>query len=271
MPLADYDAYVNALRTAQGADFVLSQSAAPTATRFFDMSRFFLPTPATPTASVVYNKSSDRAINSFVSNPSTGRLSILGARLNPANVGGVALMLVDILNISGGLDGSLTTAQTTNLPTAALTRYTSGEGVHAALIILTALGGTASTVTCSYTNQAGTAGRASTAVVIGGTGFNAAGALIRMPLQVGDTGVRSVESVTLSGTTGAVGNFGVVLYRPLAMVFANDIEGANVIDAVSSGRMAGHFAEVQDDACLSVFGAVMSAQSFHGVVLLQEV
>lgn len=272
MPLADFDAYQAALRRAHAADFVTAGSGVGFAAgRFGDVSRVLLPTPATPTASVALDKTSDRAINSFVPNAITGRMSILGARLNPSGVGGVALMLVDMLNISGGLDATLTTAQTTNLPTAALTRYTSGAGVHAALVNHATVGGTAVTVTASYTNQAGTSGRTSTAVVFGGSGLTAAGALVRLPLMAGDTGVRSVESVTLSGTTGSAGNFGVVLYRPLAMVFANDVEGANLIDCVSTGRMVGQFAEVENDACLSCFATMAVTQALNGAILLAEV
>jgi hypothetical protein len=59
----------------------------------------------------------------------SGRLSILGGRMNTAGAAGVCLLLVDLLNISGGLSRTVTTAQTTGLPTAALTRFTGGEGV----------------------------------------------------------------------------------------------------------------------------------------------
>lgn len=272
MALADFDAYVASLRAASAADFMTTTSGvAYNATRFGDLSRSFLPTPVVPTTSVALDKSSDRAINSFTPNSSTGRLSILGGRINPSGLGGVALMLVDMLNISGGLNASLATAQTTNLPTAALTRYTSGVGVHAALIVHATVGGTAVTATCSYTNQAGTPGRTTPTVVFAGSGLTGAGTLIRLPLEAGDTGFQSVESVTLSATTGTAGNFGVVLYRPLAMLFANDMEGANLFDAVSTGRMVGQFAEVEDDACLSCFAVMAVAQGLTGAILLSEV
>lgn len=271
MPLADYDAYVDALRQNLAADFQTSVATPVSTARFGDLSRILLPTPVTPTASVALSKSSDRAINSPVPNASAGRMSILGARVNPSGTAGVALMLVDMLNISGGLDATLATAQTTNLPTAALTRYTSGEGVHAALIVHATVGGTGVTVTASYTNQAGTPGRTTTAVIFGGSGQTSAGTMMRLALQAGDTGVRSVESVTLSATTGTAGNFGVVLYRPLAMMMVNDVEGANVLDNVSSGRMVGQFAEVANDACLSCFAVMASAQALAGAILLAEV
>lgn len=271
MAFANYDAYLTQYRANQGADFQMSASiASGQAARFLDCSRVLLPAPAVPTTSVAYNKSSDRAINTFVPDAGTGRLSILGARLNPSGLSGVAVMVVDILNMSGGLNATVTTPQTTNLPTAALTRYTNGEGVHAALLLYSGIGGTATTATVEYTNSAGTGSRVSTAVTFGGTPLNTAGILIRIPLQAGDTGIRSVESVTLAATTGTAGNFGVVLYKPIAWILANDVEGANIADCVSTGRVLGQFNEVEDDACLSIFAIFPSAQAVNGSIILGE-
>ena len=270
MAFADVDAYVAAARRNRVADFQMSANAGFAAGRLGNLSRQFLPAPALPTASVALDNTSDRAINGVVPNAGGGRQSILGGRINTSGLGGVVLMLVDMLTISGGLDATVTTAQTTNLPTAALPRYTSGVGVHAALVIHSQLGGTATTATVSYTNQANTAGRTSTAMNIGATGFREVGALLRIPLEAGDTGVRSVESVTLAATTSSAGNFGVVLYRPLAMLICNDVEGAHVHDCISSARMIGQCAEVLDDACLSLFAIMPVAQGASGAILLGE-
>lgn len=121
-------------------------------------------------------------------------------------------VLIDRLSHQGGLSGTVTTAQTTNLPTAALTRYTSGVGVYAALEVYTAVGATDALWTVSYTNQAGTAGRTASWLMAdtpGGNSFHP------IPLVGSDTGVRSVESVTLTPSTGTAGNFGVTLFKPL--------------------------------------------------------
>ncbi len=270
MAFADYDAYIDALKANIAADWQMSATSVGV-TRLANYSALFVPAPTVPTTSVALDKTDNRAINGQVPNAGSGRLSILAGRINPSGIGGIGLLLVDMLNISGGLDATLTTAQTTNLPTAALTRYTSGEGVHAALVVHTIIGTTATTATVSYTNTVPTSGRTSTAVAFGGTGFREAGALIRIPLQAGDTGITSVESVTLAATTGTIGNFGVVLYKPLAFMFVSDVEGANVVDCVSSGRMVGQMNEVLDDACLSVFGtAAAASQAVSGFVLLGE-
>jgi hypothetical protein len=268
---ADLDAYLAALRLNNAADWQMGATAVP-APRLANFSLNFVPSiGAIPTTSVALNKTDPRAINGAIPNAGSGRLSILGARINPSGVGGVAVVVVDILNISGGLDATLTTAQTTNLPTAPLTRYTDGDGVHAALVVHSIIGTGGTTATVSYTNQAGTPGRTSTGVVIGGTGFREVGTMIRLPVQAGDTGFRSIESVTLAGSTATIGNFGVMLYRPLAAFFANNVEGANIMDCISTGRMVGQMNEVLDDACLSVFGtAAASSQAVSGFILLGE-
>lgn len=164
-----------------------------------------------PTTSVALSASSTGALLG----PTGARLlSIESTLLNVNKLGTV--MLVDLLNISGGLSGTSTSTQTTNLPTATLTRYTSGTGVLAALVVWTTVGTTSATATVSYTNHAGTAGRTGTCYFYNGA--NSSDLVVPVALQSGDTGVRSVESVTLSASTGTAGNFGVALFRPLAIV-----------------------------------------------------
>lgn len=266
--LADYDAYLDALRQNRGADFQMNAAAARSL-RLSALWRTFLPAPGTPTTSVALDDTSDVAIGPLPT-VNTGRLTLLGARANPGGTGGVCLIVADILNQSGGLNGTLTTEQTTNLPTAALTRCTSGEGVMAGLLITTLLGSTGTTFTVRYTNQAGTSGQISTATAIGTTGFREAGAILPVPLAAGDTGVRSVEGVTLASST-TTGSFGVVLFKPLAMIALNDFQGAHVIDAVSSGGFIGALAQAEPGACISLLGVMNAAQVVSGSILLSEV
>lgn len=269
MPLTDYDEYAARLRENRAADFQMT-SASGAIQRLCFASRVFVPAPATPTASVALDRTSAHSIAPIPA-VGSGRLSILGARLNPSGIGGQALILVDMFNVSGGLNATLTTAQTTNLPTAALTRFTSGEGVMAGLCVWSVIGTTTTTATVSYTNQAGTPGQISTATIIGGPIWREAGRIIPIPLAAGDTGVRSVESVTLAGNTGGAGDFGVCLFKPLAMFAMNDFQGAHVFDAISTGGFIGALAEVHPDACLSVFGIGNVSQAVTGSIILGEV
>lgn len=183
-------------------------------------------------------------------------------------------ILIDRLSHQGGLSGTVATAQTTNLPTAALTRYTSGEGVMIALEIYTTIGTTATTATVSYTNQAGTPGQISKEVRIGATATREAGTFIIVPLANGDTGVQSVESVTLVATTGTAGAFGVTLFKPLFPAY-NFMQSSNpfakTIDMVLGGGMM--FAPIGDNACLNMimFRGGGTSHTFTGTIKIIEV
>jgi hypothetical protein len=162
------------------------------------------------------------AAGTIVTPPGSGTRRLIGSRYHSRNTDNHTLgpgvgMLYDRLSHQSGLDGTVTTPQTTNLPTAALTRYTSGDGVVIMVSIYLGVGATPTTITASYTNQAGTSGRTTEAGVLGGPSFAGPGATI-LGLQAGDTGVRSVESVTLAGSTGSAGNFGVTLMKPLILL-----------------------------------------------------
>lgn len=174
---------------------------------------------------------------------------------------GGSLLFYDRLTQQGGLSGTVeATAQTTNLPTAALTRYTSGAGVFAALEIYTAIGTTATTATVSYTNSSGTSGRTSATLTFGGSSDRNVGSVVPLPMQAGDNGVRSVESVTLAATTGTAGNFGVTLLKPLLSVPTSNIARASVFDTV---RDLGAMLEpVLADACLGVIYCANTSSSW---------
>jgi hypothetical protein len=162
---------------------------------------------------------------------------------------GGQLWICDRLSHQAGLDATVTTAQTTNLPTAALTRYTSGTGVLMTLEIYTQIGATGTTVSASYTNQAGTAGQTSPLVTFGGTNFREIQRVFVLPFQSGDTGVRSVESVTVTATTGTAGNFGVTLVYPLVPFTSVVLQP---FQSQSNGYvyLGGFLPEILDNACL---------------------
>jgi hypothetical protein len=268
MALIDFDEYVIKLTENRTIDFQMVGTA-NRPNRLFGAWRLFTPTPAIPTTSVTLNKNSAESIGP-IPETSTGVLQLLGARLNSSGASGIAIILMDLLVHSGGLNATLTTPQTTNLPTAALTRHTTGEGVMAGIVIYTAVGTIATTVTISYTNSSGVSGRTSTPTSFGATGFREIGALLPIPLEAGDTGIRSIESVTLAGTTGSIGNFGVCLYKQLAMLSMESFTGAAALDMVSTGGVVGQFAEINDDACLTIGTVANTAQLVSGAIILSE-
>ena len=114
--------------------------------------------------------------------------------------------------------GNVTTAQTVvSFPT--LTRPgATGEGLEIWIECYTATGPTASNVTVQYTNSAGISGRntVSTAHITS----MPANRMYQVPLQSGDTGVRSIQSLTLSVSTGTAGSIGVTLMRRLSSISA---------------------------------------------------
>jgi hypothetical protein len=183
------------------------------------------------------------------------------------------VILADRLVSTGGLSGTVTTAQTTNLPTPALTRYTSGIGVLAALEIYTTIGTTQTTATISYTNESSVSGRTSKAVLFGASSFNEAGRLFIMPLQEGDLGVKSVESVTLVGTTGTAGNFGVTLFKYLAPMVNVDSSqccyGSNFTIPVLGGGF--FMPKIEQNACLMFINtSAVSSSSIFGELYFGE-
>jgi hypothetical protein len=267
MALTDFNEYVDKLEENRVADFSTStiRTLRPNANW-----QYFNPAPATPATSVALDKNSAQSMSPIPA-VSTGRLTMLGARINTSTNGAATMMVVDLLNVSGGLNATLTTPQTTNLPTAALTRYTSGEGVMAGIVVYSIIGTTITTITVSYTNSSGVSGRISTATQIGGGFYREVGILIPIPLQGADKGFRSIESVTVASTTGSAGNFGVCLFKPLSMISLESATGAMPLDSVSTGCIINSLCEIHPDACLTVSAITAVNFGITGALILGEV
>lgn len=130
------------------------------------------------------------------------------------------LMLCDYLLYYPFIDGDDTGVQTFD-NTVTLPRYTSGVGVQAMLVSQGSYTGNV-TFTISYTNQDGVPGRTSptattntaalaATIVNSGTAAGSRGPFI--PLQSGDTGIRSVESITFGSPNGGI--LSLVLVKPI--------------------------------------------------------
>jgi hypothetical protein len=147
-------------------------------------------------------------------NPGGGRQLFLTGACGILSIPG-SLHLFDRLADFSGLNATTITAQ--NTTSLAVSRYTgaAAAGNRIFLEIYTIIGATGTTISASYTNEAGTSGRTTVATSFGATGFREAQRFIPLTLQAGDYGVRSVESVTVLATTGTVGDFGVTIVRPI--------------------------------------------------------
>ena len=146
------------------------------------------------------------------------------------------LLLCDRLWHNSGFTITSTAAQTVNsvaFPARDRNGSTNGEGVLLGVEISTATGSGTPTITANYTNQAGTSGRTatnSTATV----GSSAAGTFYPIGLAAGDTGVRSVQTLTLSATWTS-GTMHLVAYRVLATLELPAAGIPNAVDALTSG------------------------------------
>ena len=168
------------------------------------------------------------------------------------------MILLDYIGFYGFIDESILDEQlldnTTPLP-----RYADGAGVQLMPVVVAGQTG-GQPFTVNYTNSNGVSGRVTQSHVMGtqfvnGTILHSIQANASYPnngpflsLQAGDSGVRSVESVTIGGI-GDVGLFALVLVKPLATFALFGIDAPTevdyFVDAVS-------MPEIKDDAYLNL-------------------
>ena len=180
--------------------------------------------------------------------------------------------LLDYLGFYGFVDESVTDEQFMD-NTVGLTRYADGKGVQLMPVVVAGhTGGQPFTV--KYVNQDGVPGRVTKTATMGtqvtnGTILHSQGAggpYVNngpfLTLQAGDTGVRSVQSVTIGGV-GDVGLFALVLVKPLATfsLFGND--SATEVDYLVDTPT---IPEIQNDAYLNLI--VMPNGQIAGSTLL---
>lgn len=224
MAIADLDTYKDAIKNPRRRLNLAKQDAFTSSSLRWTDTSGLSPFPAsTPSTAVALDRTS--SVGNFA-RESIGDFRVLKTQLSYCDfnfddfTARGTLMLYDLLSWQGGLSGTATGEQTTNLSTAALSRYTTGAGVWAGLRIWSAIGTTATVARLNYTDQAGTTSRTSLDIVWGGStnGHNGQHRLHLVPPQQGDTGYRSVQGVTADATTGTAGNFGVMLFRPLLFI-----------------------------------------------------
>lgn len=167
------------------------------------------------------------------------------------------LMLVDLLGFYPITSVTTTGAQTLN-NTVTLPRYTTGAGVQAFITPSTVMGAATPNISIGYTNSAGTASRATpatlpigntaaavTSIVYSGTGAGKFGPF--MPLQAGDAGIRSVQSINLSASYLS-GVLNLVLAKPLLTLPITTLGVTAERDLVNQ---IASMPKVYDGACLA--------------------
>ncbi len=224
---------------------------------------------ASPGVSVAMRQSTDGGIFHGGSvSPAKKFVRELMAMTVTATAVPMPMILLDYLLYYPFIDESSTDEQAlTTIVT--LPRYTDGAGVQMMAIAVAAqTGGQQFFVT--YTNSAGVAGRISKTVTmstqsVNGTVVttartNSGGPFIG--LQNGDTGVRSIESVTMLGID--VGLFTLVLVKPLCQMSIRGIDAPVEIDLLKDFSQC---PQVQDDAYLNFIvhpGGTLAAAPIHG-------
>lgn len=187
----------------------------------------------------------------------------------------ISCKLLDYLGFYGFVDESVLDEQPMD-NTQGLTRYSDGVGVQLMPVVVAGhTGGQPFTV--KYTNQDGISGRITQTVTMGtqvvngtilhsqgsGTAYVNNGPFI--PLQRGDTGVRSVESVTIGGI-GDVGLFSLVLVKTLATFSLFGADSATEVDYLTD--MAS-LPEIKDDAYLNIIAlpnATLAGAPIIGII-----
>ncbi len=168
------------------------------------------------------------------SNPVSGNSYL--ARLIAMTTAAGQLLLCDRLWHNSGFNLILTSAQTVNSatwPDRSADGTANGEGVLLGVEISSATGSGTPTITVNYTNQANASGKTATNAVAT-VASSPAGAFYPIGLAAGDTGVRSVQSLTLSSSWTS-GTMHLVAYRVLARLDIGGAGPSNALDAISGG------------------------------------
>ena len=173
------------------------------------------------------------------SNPVSGNSYL--ARLEvSSNIAGT-LLLCDRLWHNGSIVSTTTTEQAITHPglparcppATGSTPDASGNSILCGIEVSAPGGASAITnTTLNYTNQAGSGSK--TGTIASFPPNPVVGTFVPFQLAAGDTGVRSIQGITL-GTSYAAAVIHLVQYRILARVEVSDIKKGGVIDAISGG------------------------------------
>lgn len=180
---------------------------------------------------------------------------------NTATVSPGTLLLVDTLLYYPGI--STTSASVQNMVNgSSLSRYTNGNGNRAYMVHTVASGANTPSVAMSYTRQTtggtdtGRALGATTAFVasvgIGrfphsGTAANNRGPFL--PLQSGDTGIKSIQSVTITTPHATTGTMAAVICQPLVEIPLTTANVPVIVDFLSA---VPSLPQIVDGACLNL-------------------
>lgn len=237
------------ITTNAGFAFDLSMSPGnPPAKYWFD---------APPYTATVVTRSSDGGLQHGANvTPNTKYLRSITAMTSTATALPMNMLLCDYLLYYPTIDQSVTDEQVM-VNTNTLTRYIDGKGVQVLCVLLSDNGGFGPSFTMEYTNSDGIGGRITSLRIAPSTGrmgqigthsisYGNTDSSIFCKLQDGDSGVRSIEKVTMSTTD--VGLFTLILVKPLLQMSINETTAPYEKDAFLIG---GDIPRIYDDAFLN--------------------
>lgn len=179
----------------------------------------------------------------------------------------------DVLWVNSGLVVTTTTAQaitTPTLPARDVNGTTSGEGCTIALLVTTAstLAAAGANLTVSYTNSKGVAGRTATLSAIAGSQMPATpviGTIVWFALAAGDTGVQSIQSITL-GTSMLTGAISLMICRDISTI------GTAVVNVSTPKLIGSPGIRLYNGTCLlhNILCSATTATFFSGSLAVME-
>lgn len=192
---------------------------------------------------------------------------LLASSINHAHV------FFDVLWVNSGLVVTTTTAQaitTPTLPARDVNGGTDGEGCMIGLYFSAAstMAAVSAAWTVSYTNSKGVSGKTATLTAIVGSQAPATpvvGTLVWFNLAAGDTGVRSIQSITLP-TTLLTGTIHLMIARDLAMI------GTTIPNVPASRAIAPPGVRLYNGTCMlhCVMSSATTATFFNGEITVME-
>ena len=228
---------------------------------------------SSPAVGVVLAKSTDGGINHLQNvSPATKHLSRFLIMSASATGLPMTYMLCDYLFYYPFVDQETSTQTLTN--TASLTRYTDGAGVQVLCVSTNSNVGNLPTFTMTYTNSSGVADKVSpiatvlSSTIAGSILTSNTGATLTampfVPLQAGDSGVRSIQSIQIYGTPD-VGLMCFILVKPIITGVLLEQTAPHEWTAFSDSQMP----RIYDDACLNILSlptGSLSGVAFHGEI-----
>jgi hypothetical protein len=204
-----------------------------------------------PTTAAYPTKATKGSLRNFT-NPTAPDLHYIGGISGIPVASNHTLYLVDRLAHMGGLNGTTLTAQTVGIDLRISSGNVSAARIGAsdysdlilAMEVFADIGATARNLSLNYRDAAGTDGQTTslTNFIGGASPANRAGRLFPMAIPAGCS---QLNNVTLSATTGTVGNFGIVVYRILEQVPLGIANAGVLYDWAQT-----FLSRVPDDACI---------------------